>query len=166
MIQLREKLRQIDLDANGKMALIEYLCFRYNKTVRQVIDAPQGDNQEEVDAAAAKLQAVQDALAEVQRQLEQQQRALDAQKRALEQQRQAEETVRRAEAELRAAIDDLRNQEDAYNNQISTLERKKNDTSASTVAKSKAAAELAQLKSEVNNDDNVHRIMKSINNIK
>ena len=41
VIQLREKLRKIDQDANGKMALLEYLAFKYSKSVQQVIDAPQ-----------------------------------------------------------------------------------------------------------------------------
>lgn len=48
VVALREKLRKIDLDANGKMALLEYLAFKYNKTVQQVIDSPQGDNSAEV----------------------------------------------------------------------------------------------------------------------
>lgn len=48
VVALREKLRKIDLDANGKMALLEYLMFKYNKGIREVIDAPQGENQEEV----------------------------------------------------------------------------------------------------------------------
>ncbi len=48
VVALREKLRKIDLDANGKMALLEYLCFKYNKTVPEVIRAPQGDNTKEV----------------------------------------------------------------------------------------------------------------------
>jgi hypothetical protein len=31
VIELREKLRKIDLDCNGKMALLEYFSFKYNK---------------------------------------------------------------------------------------------------------------------------------------
>jgi len=181
VIQLREKLRKIDVDNNGKMALLEYLAFKYGKTVQAVIDAPQGDNTEEVNAAAEKLQAVQDALTELVQELEQQQQALSDQKRAvkeqeaaiqaqkqaveemdralgeqrraedevrqaLEKQKAAEETVRRAEADLRAAIDDLKGQEEAYHKQIQSLESKSTDPSLGTVAKSKAANELAQLK--------------------
>jgi len=148
VIKLREKLREIDLDANGKMALVEYLCFKYAKTVQQVLDSPQGDNQEEIALASAKLQAVQEALDEVTRQLVQQEVALEASKLALAQQRKAEEALIRAETELRAAVDDLHKQEAAYNTQVATLERKKDDVNSSTVTKSKAAAELAQLKQE------------------
>jgi len=153
VIQLREKLKKIDLDANGKMGLLEYLAFKYQKTVPQVVNSPQGSNKKEVDEASAMLQAVQDAYAEVQRQLDQQTQALEEQKaaeeiarKALEAQQAAEEVVRKAEAELKAAIDDLKAQEDSYNNQIATLEAKSKDSTASMVTKSKAANELAQLK--------------------
>jgi len=162
VVSLREKLRKIDLDCNGKMALLEYLCFKYSKSVKQIIEAPQGDNQDEINEAAEKLQAVQDALMKVQTQLEQQQIALKQQKvaedhakkakseatNALDQQKSAEDAVRRSEAELRAAVDDLKNQEDSFNRQIQTLDQKSKDPSSSIVAKSKAAAELAQLKQE------------------
>jgi hypothetical protein len=35
-------------DANGKMALLEYLTFKFSKSIIDVVNAPQGDNQEEV----------------------------------------------------------------------------------------------------------------------
>jgi len=127
VIKLRETLRQIDVDANGKMALLEYLMFKYQKSIPDVVNAPQGSNQEELRQATLKLEAVQAALVESQ---------------------QAEEAVKRSEAELRAALDDLRRQEDAFNTQISTLEQKSKDPNGTVVSKSKAAAELAQLKSE------------------
>jgi DNA repair exonuclease SbcCD ATPase subunit len=127
VVALRERLRKIDLDCNGKMALLEYCCFKYSKGVKQIINAPQGENPEEVKAAGQKLEKVQ---------------------AQLEEQRKAEESVKKAEAELRAAVEDLTKQEDSYKNAITTLENKSKDPSASTVAKSKAANELAQLKSE------------------
>jgi len=155
VVALREKLRKIDLDCNGKMALLEYLCFKYQKSVKQIIDAPQGDNQKEVDEATEKLQAVQDALAEVQRQLDQQHRDLEAQKqavaeqqRAVEQQKRAEEAVKKSEAELRAAVADLKSQEDAFHSQLQSLDQKSKDTTTGMVQRNKAAAELAQLKQE------------------
>jgi len=72
VIQLREKLRKIDLDVNGKMALLEYLAFKYDKTVEQILNAPQGDNKEEIERANAEMQAVQLALDSIQKQLEDQ----------------------------------------------------------------------------------------------
>jgi hypothetical protein len=73
---------------------------------------------------------------------------LEQQRTALENQKRTEENVKKAEAEVKAAVEELKKQEDSYNNQISTLEAKTKDPSASTVAKSKAANELAQLKGE------------------
>jgi DNA repair exonuclease SbcCD ATPase subunit len=132
VIALRERLKKIDLDCNGKMALLEYLCFKYNKTIKQIINAPQGENPEEVKKAAEKLNLVQEALNEIQKQLEEQKKQ--------------EELVKIAEAESRAAVDDLHKQEESYHNAISVLDAKSKDPSVGTVAKSKAAAELAQLK--------------------
>jgi len=155
VIQLREKLRKIDADANGKMALLEYLLFKFSKTVTQCINAPQGDNHEEVEAAQEKLQEVQASLLDPQRKLEEQKIALEnqrnalaAQKKAVEEQRRAEDSVKQAEAELKAAVDDLRAQEQAFHDKIKDLEQKSKDPNSTVVAKNKAANELAQLKQE------------------
>jgi len=133
VIQLREKLRKIDLDVNGKMALLEYLAFKYNKTVQQLVDAPQGENEEEVKKAQQELQLVQEAL--------------DSVSRKLEEQKKAEDDVKRAEEELRIAVADLKAQEDKFNMQIQELSRK-SESESSVVAKNKAKQELAQLKQE------------------
>jgi len=69
-------------------------------------------------------------------------------KAALEAQQSAEEKVRQAEEEQKAALAELKSQEDAYHGQIKVLEARSNDTSLSTVQKSKAVNELAQLKSQ------------------
>jgi hypothetical protein len=37
-----------DLFILGKMALLEYLAFKYEKSIPAVISSPQGDNKEEV----------------------------------------------------------------------------------------------------------------------
>jgi len=69
-------------------------------------------------------------------------------KSSLESQKKAEEIVLKAEADLKAAIDDLKSQETAYQTQVKTLDDKSKDTSLSSVHRSKASAELAQLKQE------------------
>jgi len=154
VIALREKLRKIDLDANGKMALLEYLCFKYSKTIPVVLNAPQGDNTEELEKAQRELQAVQDALESVQRKLEEQTRAkeeahrkFESQQKKLKEQKKAEDEVRRAEEEQAAAVKELKDQEDAFNNQIQILTQK-SESGDSLVAKNKAKQELAQLKQE------------------
>jgi chromosome segregation ATPase len=140
VVAMRERLRQIDLDFNKKVALIEYLTVRYHKTVKQIVDAPQGD-QTEINKAQAKLDVAQKSLEEVQKQLEEQKKIIESQKIA-------EENLKRSEEELRVAIAELQQQEQTYKKQVETLEAKSKDPNASTVAKNKAANELAQLKGE------------------
>jgi len=133
IIQLREKLRKIDLDANGKMALLEYLMFKYSKGISEVLNAPQGGNEEELKKAQEELTAVQNAL--------------DTLTKKLEEQRIAEESVKRAEEELKSAVRELQQQEDSYKMKIEDLTRKSTQET-SIVAKNKASQELAQLKQE------------------
>jgi chromosome segregation ATPase len=141
VLALRDKLRKIDLDANGRMALLEYLCFRYSKPVSAAVNNPQGggDNKDQVDAAAAKLDQLMTSLAQLQEDLAKQEEALS-------EQRKAEDEVKRAEAENKAAVDDLHHKEEEYKKQIETLEKKSTDASSGIVSRNKAAQELAQLK--------------------
>jgi chromosome segregation ATPase len=111
-IARKEALKKIDQDNNGKMSTIEYLVWKYNKSVEATINAPQGTSPE--------LEAAQ-------RQLEKLQVTMN---------------------ELQVAVDELKKQEDEYNKKISDLTAKSTDTSATLVNRNKAAAELAQLKSE------------------
>jgi len=134
VVELREKLKKIDMDMNGHVALLEFLAFYYGKTVKDVVNAPQGANAAAINEATQKLEAVQTALTAVQT--------------ALETQKTAEESLKKSEAELKVAVADLEKQETAYRKQIDSLEFKINDVTASPFNKNKASAELAQLKSE------------------
>jgi len=134
VIELREKLKKIDVTCNGKMALLEFLAFYYGKKVKEVVEAPQGQNAALIREAATKLDTVQASLVEV--------------LSALEVQKTAEETFKKAEAELKVAVADLHSQESAFKKQIDTLEEKINDPAGSAFNKNKASAELAQLKNE------------------
>eukprot|EP00026_Physarum_polycephalum_P013462 Phypoly_transcript_13866.p1 GENE.Phypoly_transcript_13866~~Phypoly_transcript_13866.p1 ORF type:complete len:207 (+),score=48.78 Phypoly_transcript_13866:303-923(+) len=122
------------MDVNGKVGLLEFLAFYYHKTVKQVVEAPQGQNAALIREASDKLETVQTALAD--------------QQKALETTRVAEETLKKAEGELKIAVEELRKQDETFRTQLEKLEAKANDESASTVARSKAAAELSQLKNE------------------
>ena len=42
--QLRKELATIDVDKNNKMSITEYLLFKYGKTPKDIIEAPQGGN--------------------------------------------------------------------------------------------------------------------------
>jgi len=50
---LRKRLSELDVDNNKRMALIEYLLAKYNKTPLQVVNAPQGVGVPPAELAAA-----------------------------------------------------------------------------------------------------------------
>eukprot|EP00727_Mastigamoeba_balamuthi_P008630 m51a1_g439 hypothetical protein (736) ;mRNA; r:71195-76891 len=131
-IELRERLRQIDVDNNKRMSLIEYLIFSFSKSAHDVLTAPQGSNKEEMDAAQAMVDAAQAALDEVMRRLEEQ--------------RQVEAPFKKADEENKAALAELQAQEDAYKSKIAELEGKMQ--TGGTVARNRAANELEQLKAQ------------------
>jgi len=137
----KEALQSIDHDNNGKMSLIEYLLWKKKKTVEEVENAAQGDNQEEIErcqAEIAKVQAAMEAL----------QIKLDAQKAAFAEAKAAADKMRDAEAELQAAVDEFKAQEAAYLGKIKELEAIVADPSTSGMKKAKASNECAQLKAE------------------
>jgi len=57
VVELRDTIRQIDLDFNKRMALIEFLLFKYKQTIKVLLSRPQGTNEELVKAQQA-LEAV------------------------------------------------------------------------------------------------------------
>jgi len=125
VIALRERLRTIDVDNNNRMALMEYLIFKYSKPVVKTITAPQSDNKKELDEAQEMVNNAQLALVDMETKLQEQ---------------------KKAEAENKAALDELHKQEEDYKNRIAALERATQE--GTVVQKNKAANELAQLKGE------------------
>ena len=65
VIKMREEFRTIDVDFNKKMSMTEFLGYTYKKTIQQIIDAPQGNNQELIDAAQQQVDAAQAAVDEM-----------------------------------------------------------------------------------------------------
>jgi len=66
VIAMREKLRKIDLDSDGKMSLTEYLVFRFNVKVKVLLERPQGQN-EQLLAAEVALQEVQTEIEKIEK---------------------------------------------------------------------------------------------------
>lgn len=147
--ELRAELAAIDMDFNRRMALIEFLLFRFDRKVEEFVARPQGENTEEV--------------AEAQRQLEEAQKALDAAVEGAEQAKQAAEAAaadaaaaeaaaaeaartaqeaQEAEAAQKAAVAELEEQETAYNNKTEDLKAKSEE--GGIVSRNRAKAELAQ----------------------
>jgi len=141
VIEMREKFRTIDVDFNKRMSLIEYLAYHFKKSIQEVIDAPQGDNQEEIEAAQAAVEAAQKAVDEMVARLDEAKAASDAAEAAAA-------PYRAAVAENEKALEELHAQEKAYQDKKESLERTKNDTSIGVVKRNKAANELDQLLAE------------------
>ena len=62
VVELREQLKEIDLDFNKRMSLLEYLLFKYKKQVTEFLGRPQGDNSAEIAKAQKLVEEVEQAL--------------------------------------------------------------------------------------------------------
>lgn len=58
VVELREELRAIDMDKNRRMALIEFLLFKFGQSIQELLSRPQGTD-EEMEKAQAALDTVQ-----------------------------------------------------------------------------------------------------------
>ena len=133
--EMREKLRIIDVDFNKHMALIEYFIFKYNKTVKEVVYAPQG-GQEEIKKAQSLVELSQASFDEVNRQLENQKAALAEQKSAEEEALSALESAQAKESSARIYADVANAKAiEARENETDALSRKSEAEAAAAVSK-------------------------------
>jgi len=139
VLELRAKLKEIDVDMNKRMSVVEYCLFKYGNSVEALVDAPQGDNSEAIEDAQKKVASAQAALQEVQTKLAEQEAALAEQQKS-------EAAAKAAEEENKAALAELQKQEEEYNGKIATLEEK--SKTGGVVTRNKAVAELEVLKAE------------------
>jgi len=174
--ELREQLKEIDLNFDKRIALIEYLLFRYKKSVNDFISRPQGDNSKEIEKAQQMIDEVQEALDRaISSAKEAKSRAMEASRTAKEAERTAQEASSRqaeatrtsteatekaneatskandalqAENEQREALAEVQAQEDSRNNRTADLTQKSEDESLGLVARNRAKNELAQHLSE------------------
>jgi len=151
--QMRDELREIDMDFNKRMAILEYLLWRNHKTVSDFVNRPQGG----VDPD--ELLEAQRLLDEVKRSQEESQIAADLAKQreneavsASNEARSREEAARESEApfkraqeELNLAIAELQAQEEDYRRKSTELKSKSEDQNVGVVTRNKAANELSQL---------------------
>lgn len=109
--------------------MIHFLIFRYKVDWHELVNAAQGDNQEEVARAQRMLEAAQAACEEARR------TADESAKREAE--------AKAAQAELEVAQAELKAQEDAYNNKTQELTRK-SETLEGVVQRNKVNQEIIQ----------------------
>eukprot|EP00457_Paulinella_chromatophora_P005461 gb/GEZN01005478.1/.p1 GENE.gb/GEZN01005478.1/~~gb/GEZN01005478.1/.p1 ORF type:complete len:397 (-),score=138.29 gb/GEZN01005478.1/:540-1730(-) len=159
---LRKKLEQIDVDKNKRMALSEYLVFKYDKTPLQLVEAPQGSDEVGIAKAQAKMAAVQEKLAAVQENIQQVEEQTAEVKRKLEEtalklEQQKAQEISNAEAiaqlaaakeELAAALAELKKQEDEFAAKKAELEAKSHDQALGVVQRNRASNMLAQMLAE------------------
>jgi len=177
VIEMREKFRTIDVDFNKRMSLIEFLSYHFKKSIQDVIDAPQGDNQEEIEAAQAAVEAAQKAVDDMVERLNEATSASDAADAAAAKAKAASDAAEAAAAPYRAAVaenekalEELHAQEKAYQDKKAALEKTKNDMSIGVVKRNKAANELDQLlgedplplrKAKINQEATVRKMEKA-----
>jgi len=149
--QMREELRAIDIDFNKRMALLEYLLFKYRRPIDEFVRRPQGENTAEIQEAQRQLEVAQRSLEIAKKAVEDSdiaaRRADEEAKIAaikVEESRQRTAEAAQAEEELRAALHELHQQENEYNQKKVELERKSEDTNLGVVQRNKAKNELAQ----------------------
>ena len=130
--EMRKKLSEIDVDFNKMMALTEYLIFKYGKSVKQVVNAPQGGNVEELKQAEKLVEASQAAFDELSVRTENQKKVLGELKQA---EAEAAKTKADADAAFKDASDSARAASDA-----ASVARAKEETALSAAQTAKAKA--------------------------
>jgi len=148
VIKMREEFRTIDVDFNKKMSMTEFLGYTYKKTIQQIIDAPQGDNQELINQAQQQVDAAQAAVDEMVAKLNIATEKANEANAAAAAAAKAADDARAAEEENKAALAELQAQEKAFADKKASLEKTKNDMSIGIVKRNKAANELDQLLAE------------------
>jgi len=130
-LELKAQLRKVDIDANGEMALLEYLIFAFNQDATKVALAPQGsatpEEQAKLEAAEANMKALSKLFDEL----------LAAQL-----------SVEQLKAEAQVIAAEIKAQEDAKAALIAKLEATSTDQTIGIVKRNMAVQELAQAKNE------------------
>lgn len=143
VVELREQLKESNIKFNKRISFIEYLLFKFSKTISDFVSRPQGDNSAEIEKAQALLRSVQEALDNASA------RAAEAKKAADNARQRAQEATEAADAQ-KAALDEVLAQEDAYKKRTEELTKKSEDESIGLVSRNRAKNELAQHLSQDN----------------
>lgn len=121
---LRKRLKEIDIDMNKRMSLVEYLLCKHRKTPLQLVNSPQGGaSKKEIDDARAQVESAQNSVEQVSEALEESNIALA----------EAEATAKASAAALAAA-------KAAFESAQAAETKAKKDENAAKAAASAAAA--------------------------
>lgn len=123
VVELRDQLKESNIQFNKRLSLIEYLLFRYKKKISEFVKRPQGDNAVEIAKAQQMLAEVQVLMDEAIERAQEAKKALDEQK---------------------AALEEVKSEERAKQEKTDMLTKKSEDESIGLVTRNKAKNELAQ----------------------
>jgi len=137
--EMREGLRAVGITKVKYVPLTNFLIFKFKVDWHKLVNASQGDNQEEVEKAQKMLDEVMKAFEEVKA-------SASAAAKAEVDSINAANAAKAAKEELEVALKALHAEEEAYNNKKAELERKSKE--GGVVSRNKAANELAQLLAE------------------
>jgi len=141
--ELRAKVKNLDVDRNKRLALCEYLADKYDKSVQQVIDAPQGGQaaQEALDRA---VKLVETSTEKMNAAISSSELAHTAHDEAKKSKQLSDE----AKKECEEAVNAVESQEASRAKKIGKLKDKINNKKLSTMKINTAKNELAQVEGE------------------
>lgn len=143
--ELRAKVGSLDVDRNKRLALSEYLADKYDKTIQQVVDAPQGGQaaQEQLDRAVAKVNNAIEKMNVASDKSE-------AAAAALAESQKAKQECAAAKKLVEEAVAQVEEQEATINKKLEKLKKKidNKDGRLSTMKVNTAKNELAQLEGQ------------------
>jgi len=142
--EMRETLRNSGvIEKFSNVPLIHFLIAIFKSDWHYVVNAPQGDNREEIEKAQRMLDAVQAAFRESEAKAQAAAVALREAESREREARQKEAEAEAAKRELEVALADLKAQETAYENKTKEIQSRI-DSASGVVGQNKAKAELAQ----------------------
>lgn len=135
VLELRARLKKVDIDSNKRMAISEYLLDKYHKKPEKLVNAPQGSiDGKELEEAETKIQVAGELL--------------DAAVEAKKQCDIAEAPLKKANEELQETVDKIEALEKERADKIAKLDKKITNKKNSTVTIGRANAEKEALLSE------------------
>jgi hypothetical protein len=63
VVEMRQRLKEVDIDFDGKISLLDYLTWRFKRSIKELMSRPQGTNEE----LARAQKALDDVRAEIQK---------------------------------------------------------------------------------------------------
>jgi len=154
--EMRQALRDIDIDFNKHVSLTEFLVYDFNADVHHLVTASQGEKdmdkineaQALLEKAQADCEACREAAAKAKETADQAAESKLLAVKAENEAKKAENALRRVEQEARAAADALKAEETKLANKKKKLKAKATDMGLGVVKRNKAANMLQQLEAK------------------